>query len=137
MQYDNFVDLVATFEKCGIEASGQLRDNKELAKARVDYLSSLLKAIQPSPIENTSNLSISFEGVRQFKAIASHCSVKKVVLFPYFVNQYMIPVMRVYGGDINKYCEETGQIPLTANTEESANIDQWEKEYGIILYESY
>lgn len=136
MQYEKFIDSIAAFEKLGIESSWQTRDEKELAKTRVDYLSSVLKAFQPFPVGTPNALSINIEGVRQIKAIASHYSVEKVVLFPYFANHSMIPIMRVYGGDKNKFCEETGQRPLTANTEEYANMAQCEKKYGIILYES-
>lgn len=50
MQYENFIDSIAAFEKLGIESSWQTRDEKELAKTRVDYLSSVLKAFQPFPV---------------------------------------------------------------------------------------
>lgn len=135
MQYGDFIDSLADLRKVGIETSGLSRDDKEMAKAGVDCLASALKAVSPFPEQNRNTLNINFEWIRLIKETASRCSAEKVVLFPYFVNQNLIPVMRVYGGDKNRFCEETGQRPLTTNTAECVDMAQWEKEYGILLYE--
>lgn len=140
MSYGNFIDSIAAFEKFGIETSGQTRDNKELAKARVDCLSALLKLIHPFPKQHLNSMEINFEWTRQVKKTAQQLSIDRVVLFPYPVNnQNLVLLLRVYGGETGKFCEEIGFNPLKGNnitSEENAALTWWENEYGIILYES-
>lgn len=137
MQYDNFIDSVSAFEKLGIESSWQTRDDKELAKARVDCLASILKGIRPFPGQE---LNINIEWIRQIKKFALQYSVEKVVLFPYPVGyQQLAQFIRVYGGKKDKFWEAIGAGPLISNNvtqEIRTNIDQWINEYGVILYES-
>lgn len=140
MSYDNYIDSIAAFSKFGIEMSGQLRDEKELAKTRVDCLATLLKLIQPLPKQRLNSLEINFEWTRQIKKLAKQYSVDRVVLFPYSADaQNFIPLLRAYGGETVKFFEEIGFNPLKGNnitSEENAILTQWENEYGIILYDS-
>lgn len=139
MQYDNFIDSVAAFEKFGIETSWHTRDNKELAKARVDFLASTLKAIPPFSEQNL-NITINIEQIRQIKEIASQYSVEKVILFPYpAANGNLVPKISVYGGEESKFLAALGMKPLMANDitkEIYESMAQWKDIYGIILYES-
>ena len=140
MQYGDFIDSIADLRKLGIEASGLSRDDRELAKAKVDCFASILKVVQPFPEQNLNTININIGWVRHIKTIARKYFVDKVVLFPYPVNQNLIYYLRVYGGEKANFFEAIGLRSLIASnnaSEEYENMDQWEKEYGMILYESY
>lgn len=140
MQYGDFIDSIADLSKLGIETSGLSRDDRELAKAKVDCFASILKVVQPFPEQNLNTININIGWVRHIKTIARKYFVDKVVLFPYPVNQNLIYYLRVYGGEKANFFEAIGLRSLIASnnaSEEYENMDQWEKEYGMILYESY
>lgn len=147
MQYDNLVDSMAAFSKFAIEVNGQagyyeqVRGNKELEKAKVDFLASVLKAIDPFPRQNLNplDIGINFEWIRQVKQIAPQYSVEKVILFPYIdANGNLFCGIRVYGGNVNQFIEAIGMRPLVDDNmqEVCAIMSQWESAYGIIIYES-
>ena len=138
MQYGDFIDSIADLRKLGIETSGLLRDDRELAKAKIDCFASILKVVQPFPEQNLNTININIEWVRHIKTIARKYFVDKVVLFPYPINQNLIYHLRVYGGEKANFFESIGlKSPIVNNTsEEYANMALWEKEYGMILYES-
>ena len=140
MQYGDFIDSIADLRKLGIETSGLSRDDRELAKAKIDCFASILKVVQPFPEQNLNTININIEWVRHIKTIARKYFVDKVVLFPYPVNQNLIYHLRVYGGEKANFFEAIGLRALIASnnaSEEYANMDQWEKEYGMILYDGF
>lgn len=136
MSYGNFIDSVAAFGKLGIEKSNLSRDDKEYAKSGVDCLSSLLKQLEPRQRVDLSVMGMNLERVRDIKVSARQYSVEKVVLFPYPNGYGVIPLIRVYGGDVKAFFCSIGVSPLEMNisVEEGEKIHDIEKEYGIILY---
>lgn len=141
MTHNDYIDTVAALTKLGIEMKSQPRDTTELAKAKIDYLSELLKWIQPIPKQPKNNTASNFEWVRQLKITAKKYSVDKVILFPYLdENQNLVPFLRAYGGETAKFFGEIGlsssRIGGKITAEGNAILTQWEREYGIILYEN-
>lgn len=140
MSYNDLVDSFAAFKKLGIEMSDRAPDDKKLAEIRVDCLSSLLKLFNPTKNQRALMQQINFEQVRQVKVMARKFSVNRVTFFPYLVeNQNCIPLLRAYGGERAEFFREMGLFPFLNNNqitaEECANMTQWEREYGIIIYE--
>lgn len=135
---DKLIDSIAALGKFGIENSGYTRDEKEWAKSGVDCLSSVLKLMQTHPAPDMSVMGLSFEQVRAVKQVAEQCGIEKVILFPYPNGQKIVLLVRVYGGDRERFLQSLGwaSIPANAQTEFSLECDSLEKEYGIILYES-
>lgn len=135
---DNFIDSVATFKKLGIESSGATRDEKEWEKSRVDCLSSVLKLMQVHPEPNVTVMGLTLEQVRTIKKAAEQYSVEKVVLFPYSDGQRVIPLVRVYGGDKERFFGHLGWNTMRTNfpAEVASECDNLIKEYGITLYEN-
>ena len=132
---DTFIDSVAAFGKLGIEASGRTRDEKELAKSKVDCVSAILKLMQIHPEQNLTVMGIGIEKIKQVKEFARQCSVEKVVLFPYLDGQSVIPLIRIYGGNKELFFKYNGWTPLQPSIYSKSNVfDSLEKEFGIILY---
>jgi hypothetical protein len=135
---DNFIDSIAAFQKLGIENSRATRDAKEWEKSRVDCLSSVLKLMQMHPEQNVTVMGLTLEQIRTIKKAAEQYSVEKVVLFPYSDGQKVIPFVRVYGGDKEKFFGHLGWSTMRINspTEGVSECDSLIKEYGITLYEN-
>lgn len=135
---DNFIDSIAAFKKLGIENSGTPRDVKEWEKSRVDCLSSVLKLMQVHPEQNMTVMGLTLEQIKIIKSAAEQYSVEKVVLFPYSDGQSVIPLVRVYGGDKEKFFGYLGWSTMGTNSpaEVASECDSLIKEYGITLYEN-
>lgn len=137
---DNFIDSIAVWGKFGVENSGRSRDEKEWAKSGVDCLSSILKLIPKSLTPTMSVMGLDIEQIRSIKQIAEQYAIEKVVLFPYLDGQNIIPLIRVYGGDRERFFQFFGWNHIhsepPAQIESWSNIDILEKEYGVILYEN-
>lgn len=135
---DNFIDSIAAFRKFGIESSGATREEKELEKSRVDGLSSVLKVMQGHPEQNVTVMGLTLEQIRIIKRVAEQYSVEKVVLFPWSDGQKVIPCVRVYGGDKEKFFEHLEWSTMRTNSpaEFVSKCDSLIDEYGIILYEN-
>lgn len=135
---NQFLDSIAAFGKFGIENSGRTRDEKEWAKSGVDCLSSVLKLMQAPPKQNILVMGLSLEQIRVVKQVAAQCAIEKAMLFPYPNGENIVPLIRVYGGDKEKFFQSLGWTRLQSNTQLgfSLECDGLEKEYGIVLYES-
>lgn len=141
MKYDNFIDSITAFGKLKIETSGLSRNDKELAKERLDCTKSVLKVMSQFIEQNSRPLIIDYQWINQVKKIAVQHSVEKVVFFPYPLGDQRIAyLIRVYGGDKTGFFEALGWKPLTDNSvtpKEQDNVTQLENKYGIILYENH
>lgn len=141
MKYDNFIDSITAFGKLKIEISGLSRNNKELAKERLDCTKYTLKAISQLIEQNPRTLNMNYKWIRKVKEIAVQYSVEKVVIFPYPLgNQGIAHLIRAYGGDKTGFFEALGWKSLANNSvtpKEQDSMTQLENEYGIILYESH
>lgn len=135
---DNFIDSIAAFKKMGIENSSATRDEKEWEKSRIDCLSSFIKLMQVHPEQQMTVMGLTIEQIRTIKRIAEQCSVEKVVLFPYPDGQNIVPLVRVYGGDKEKFFGYFGWSAMGTNSpaEVASQCDNLIKEYGITLYEN-
>lgn len=135
---DKFIDSIATLGKFGIENSRYTRDEKEWAKSGVDCLSSVMKLMQTHPNQDIFVMGLSLEQIRTIKQVAEQCNIEKVVLFPYPNGRNIVPLVRVYGVDNERFFRSLGWTRLQSNTQLgfSSECDGLEKEYGIVLYES-
>ena len=136
---DKLIDSIAALKKFGIENSGHTREEKEWAKSGVDCLSSVLKLMQQAyPNQNLSVMGLDIEQIRAVKQVAKQYAIEKVILFPCPNGQNIIPLIRVYGGDKEKFLQSFGWNSLQSNyqMEFSSMCDSLEKEYGITLYEN-
>ncbi len=135
---NNFIDSIAAFRKFGIENSGATKEEKEWEKFKVDCLSSVLKQMQGHPEQNVTVMGLTLGQVRTIKRAAEQYSVEKVVLFPGSDGQKVIPYVRVYGGDKEKFFGHLGWSTMTTNSpsEFVSKCDSLIDEYGIILYEN-
>ena len=70
--------------------------------------------------------------------MAAQYNVTKVALFPCLDNQNIVPLIRVYGEDREKFFHRLGLTPVNPNTYSNyaSEYDVLEKEYGVILYEN-
>lgn len=135
---DKFIDAIAALKKFGIENSGYTRDEKEWAKSGVECLSSVLKLMPTHSNNNMSVMGLSIEQVKKVKQVAEQCGIEKVVLFPFPNGQNIVQLVRVYGGDKERFFRSFGWNNIHSNTQMEflSDCDGLEKEYGIILYES-
>ncbi len=135
---ENFIDAIAALRKFGIESSGYTRDEKEWAKSGVDCISSALKSMLSQPKQNITVMGLNIEQIRAIKNMAAQYNVTKVALFPCLDNQNIVPLIRVYGEDREKFFHRLGLTPVNPNTYSNyaSEYDVLEKEYGVILYEN-
>lgn len=140
MTYNNFIDTIATFSKAGIENSNRTREDKEWRKLGADFLSAMLKQTQPlsQQYPHLAVMGIGIEQIPRIKDFACQFHVDKIVIFPCSVNNQVIPIVRIYGGDRQSFVEAMGWKVLGSNAmpEEKIDWNELENEYGIILYEN-
>lgn len=123
--------------KICIENSNLSRDNKELAKLGIDFLGEFLKSAQPQPAKPFTVYGLALTIIQKIKTTAAQCSVEKIVLFPVFYTNGGYEIMiRVYGKDKEKIFNSLNFHPLYNIAESNMiEIDRFEKEIGVIIYE--
>ena len=123
--------------KLGVENSNLSRCDKELAKFGIDLLGEVLKSAQSQPVDPFAVYGLELTTIQKIKTTAAQYSVEKIVLFPVFYanGRYEI-LIRVYGKDKDKIFSNLRFHPLYNITEsDRIEIDRFEKEIGVIIYE--
>ena len=136
MNQNNLIDFGASIAKLSIENSNLLRNDKELAKYEVDALANIIKTYQYYSNNNISVLGFNILTIKQIKMVASQCLIEKIVLFPviYTTGNYEI-LIKVYGQDRQKIFDLINVKTLNTSINNEINIDSYEKNYGVIIYE--
>lgn len=130
-------DIGASIGKFNIERSDLSRDDKELAKSRMDVLSELLKSAQPKPVGPFTVYGFDLATIQKIKAIAGQCSVDRIVLFPvFYTNGGHEILIRVYGEDRDKIFNHINARQLNFISEsDKKELDRIEKDNGVIIYD--
>lgn len=130
-------DIGVSIGKFGVENSNLSRDDKELAKSRIDLLGEIFKLAQPQPVNPSTVYGLGLTTIQRIKIAAAQCSVERVVLFPMFYanGRYEI-LIRVYGSDADAIFNSFNVYQLGNITEsDKIELDRLEKENGVIIYE--
>jgi len=137
MNNRDMVDAIGFLGKTRIENSTMDRDSKERAKLRIDGLEILAKSLLPSGKTNQGDLRAIFEQVRMIKETVKNCALKRVVLIPRNDNGQIHATFLMREGNISEFCNRLGLTYRNGcfNDQESAELLELERQYGIILYE--
>lgn len=137
MNNRDMVDAIGFLGKTRIENSTMDRDSKERAKLRIEGLEILAKSLLPSSKANQGDLRAIFDQVRMIKEIAQSCSIKRVVLIPRNDNGQINATFLMYEGNGYEFCNRLGLTYRNGcySDQESAELLELERQYGIILYE--
>lgn len=134
---NSICDLGVSIGKLGIENSNLSRGDKEFAKFGIDLLGEALKSSQPQPAKPFTVYGLALTTIQKIKTTAAQCSVEKIVLFPvFYTNGGYVIMIRVYGKDKEKIFNSLNFYPLYNIAESNMiEIDRFEKEIGVIIYE--
>ena len=137
MNNRDMVDAIGFLGKTCIENSTIDRDSKERAKLCIDGLEILAKSMLPSSKANQGDFRAIFEQVRMIKEIARSCSMKRVVLIPCNDNGQINATFLMSEGNGYEFCNRLGLTYRNGcfSDQESAELLELVRQYGIILYE--
>ena len=137
MNNRDIVDAIGFLGKTRIENSTMDRDSKDRAKLRIEGLEILAKSLLPSRKANQGDLRAIFDEVRMIKEIAQSCSIKRVILIPRNDNGQINATFLMHEGNGYEFCNRLGLIYRNGcfSDQESAELLELERQYGIILYE--
>lgn len=130
-------DIGSSIGKFSVERSNLSRDDKELAKSKIDVLSELLKSAQPKPVGPFTVYGFDLATIQKIKAIAGQCSVDRIVLFPvFYTNGGHEILIRVYGEDRDKIFNHINARQFNFISEsDKKELDRIEKDNGVIIYD--
>ena len=121
------IDKIATVARTILENVPLDQSDKILGHSIIDFTAEALK-LQ----ETLQNGKLEF--IRQ---AASSCGLNRLVAFPYEKNGQVLCLLRISGGNQTTFCNMTN-IMLISNQRalgSSTEIDDAERNYGVVLYE--
>lgn len=137
MNNRDMVDAIGFLGKTRIENSAMDRDSKERAKLRIEGLENLAKSMWPSGATDQGDLRLFFEQVKMIKETAKSCSIKRVILIPLNDNGQINAIFLMHEGNGYEFCYRLGLTCRSGcfSDQESAELLELVRQYGIILYE--
>lgn len=137
MNNRDMVDAIGFLGKTRIENSAMDRDSKDRAKLRIEGLEILVKSLLPSGTTDQGDLRSFFEQVKMIKETAKSCSIKRVILIPRNDNGQINATFLMSEGNGYEFCYRLGLTCRSGcfSDQESAELLELVRQYGIILYE--
>ena len=130
MNFNNLIDMTANIAKLAIENSDNSTINKEFAKIGVDGIKEFLKSVHPHQ-QRSNIVGLSLANIQEIKFYAEKCDLDRVVHFPIQLqNGNFTFLMRMYGGDIQKFASSLGMSLIHPTSDgENDRVNFWENSY--------
>lgn len=131
------ISIMSLVGKAGVELSNLNRETKEGMKWTLDVVSDEIKKDQVTKQMNSSVFGIPITDINSIKKAAKQFDITQVILYPFAVNNTIVPCIRVEGRDARVFFERI----IGQNVEPSGKYVSEEdernyiEEYGVIIYQ--
>lgn len=129
--------IMSLIWKAVIESSDSNRETKEVMKWTLDVVSDEIKKEQVTKQMSSSVFGIPIAGIKSIKKAAKQFDVTQVTLYPFEVNNTIVPWIRVEGRDARAFFERIiGQnVELSGKYVSEEDERNYIEEYGVIIYQ--
>lgn len=131
------LNIMSLIGKVGIESSNFNRETKEVMKWTLDVAKDEIKRDQVTKQMNSSVFGISITDINLMKKAAKQFDITKVTLYPFAVNNTIVPCLSVEGRDARVFFERIiGQnVELHRKYVSEEDERNYIEEYGVIIYQ--